>query len=255
MTTDTETDLADARRWALRTLNDAELTDPVETTAVLRLITRSGYVLSADAAEAACVVSHPETAHPYAALFGREQRLTEEVTQFSQSFFQLSPDQRRLRWQMLHDAVAEFSGLLRWLDHLERGLDVAEVPSSSDERLKSLIKACCDVFVAKPPDYQRLRQSYEQSFSGDLQIVAEIVSSHPKFIHTIAPWIETISKRQLAKPEELTQLSALHNRKSRTQNVQTAQTESKTDAWPWWGWLLIMFGLRMVFKILKELNP
>ena len=254
VTTDTDTDLADARRWARRTLSDAELTDPVDTRAVLRLITRSGYVLSADAVEAARVISHPETANPYAPLFGRQQRLTEEVTQFAQSFFQLSPDQRRQRWQVLHDAATEFLGLLLWLDHLKRGLDIADVPCSSDEREKSLIKACCDVFIAKPPEYQRLRQSYEQSFSDDLQSIAKVVSSHPKFVRAIAPWLETISKRQLPAPEELTQLRVLHNRKSKKQKVQTVKTESESDAWPWWGWLIVMVILRVIFKLLKELN-
>lgn len=258
VTTKTDTDLADAHRWALRTLNDAKLTDPVDTTDLLRLITRSSYVLPANAVEAVCIVSNPEAANPFAINFGQEDRLTEKVAEFARAFFQLSPDQRRRRWLVLYDSSAELPGLLRWLDHLEGGLDIEDVPSTGNKTLTTLTKICCDVFVAKPPAYQRLRQAFEQKVSEDGQLwdapIAEFVRRNPKFVHAIAPWVESIAKRQLPAADELVQLSALHNRKSKTAKERTAKAETERDAWPWWAWLLIMFVLRILFKILKELN-
>ncbi len=211
---ETITPSADARRWAIGELDFDKLTEPPDTAAVLRAVTEAGYVLSAESSEAVQVIVNPSVKNPSAEQRGRETRLTQAVSEFANTYFEIPPQQRVEQWKALSDECKEIPSLFRWLDQLASGLTIAEIPTSTRVRTMELIKVSCNAFTEKPPGNIRLRQKYLSAILNDPEdcelVVEEMKSRSPEFVSRIAPWIELIPKLEIPDRNEMTQLCASH---------------------------------------------
>jgi hypothetical protein len=248
VTTDANIASTDARRWGLRMLELNDRTDVADTAAVLRFVTRSNYVLSEEAAEAAQAAINPANANPLAVKYGHEQRMAEAVSEFAAAFFQLPFDQRQARWKGLHDECQNFPSLSRWLDRLRSGLEFTEVPSSETAQLHELVQIICGVYTSKPPGSIRLRQEFVAAYldkpeAWDAAFV-ELRTGHRYFMETIAPWIEGISSR-IPDPDEMRQLRLRHDLKKKPPANEPVKGKSN----PWWLMFFIPLAFRIVFGL------
>ncbi len=250
--TETITPSADARRWAKGKLGFDKLPEPPDTAAVLRAVTKAGYVLSAEAAEAAQVIANPSVENLTAEQRGRELRLAQAVSEFANTFFEIPPEQRVEKWKVLSDECSGIPSLFRWLDQLAIGLQIAEAPTLANSRMNELIKISCKVFTAKPPGRIRQRQQFLASIGDDQDDFAVAVealkSQSPEFVSRIAPWLEVIPKAEIPGRDEAAQLRALHEQKSGKREY----SNTTEDFAPKWVFLFGFFALNIVLAAIRH---
>ena len=81
----------------------------------------------------------------------REEQLNQQIDNLAQEFFQLSPEQRRARWDELYPVCQPWPQLRLWLDQLKRGLDVRpESLANTAESIQVLGTLICRSFVLPP---------------------------------------------------------------------------------------------------------
>ena len=184
---------SDARRWALGTLGLDKTTEPVDAAAVLQIVTESSYVLPLESVDAVATMLNPSLAPRWAAELGRERRLTNAVSGFARTFFDLTEWQQDGGWNSLCHDCREVPSLARWLDDLKPGLGVIELPSSPNERMNELVKLCCEAFVSKRPGRIRRIQELKQKCLDDEETwgiaASELQTLSPQFVEKITPWI------------------------------------------------------------------
>ena len=256
MTTEINTSPDEVRRSALRLLGLDEQASSFETNAILQLVTKSDYLLRAEGSAAIQAVIHPSgELMPSAEIMSfrrreREQQLVVAVREFAREFFDLSYDSRGARWRQLHLDCKDFPSPRRWLHQLAPGLPMAEVPRSPNERVNQLIKISCAVFVASPVNRVRRRQELATICLDEMDdwepAISELMSTYPLFVQTVAAWIEQIPARTLPERNELQQLRALHNRKSKPQQEEVGGGTSK----PWW----VLFVAVALVKVIVSAN-
>ena len=250
--TETITPSADARRWAIGELGFDKLTVLPDKAAVLRAATKAGYVLSPESAEAAQVITNPSVENLTAEQRGRELRLAQAVSEFANTFFEIPAEKRVEQWKALSDECSGIPSLFRWLEQLASGLQIAEVPTSTNNRMNELIKISCKVFTAKPPGRIRQRQQYLASISDEQDdfagAVVELKSRSPEFVSRIAPWIEVIPKAEIPDRNETSQLRALHEQRSEKREYSSP----KEDLAPKLVFLFGFFALNIVLAAIRH---
>ena len=263
VTSDSRTDGTDARDWALHHLGFNDLADSVDSISLLRFVARNDYVLSEETADAIQIAVQPLDASSSATNTGRQRRIAVLVKAFARDFFDFRPEERRNNWESLYEACVGIPSLQSWLDQLRCGLDVLRVPTCSNERINQLVSVSCAVFTAMPPAGIRLRQDYEaenlitfedwqqkyedsqHEYANWKYAVTELQSTHPVFLQTIAPWVETIPNRVTPGPDEIAQLRGLHNLTLKT--MENVEPESGSVLFMWLG----SIGVSIIIILIK----
>ena len=206
MTTETLPASSDAVRWARRSLRIDDVESASSTAELLRRVTEWEFVVSPETADAVQLLANPAglaAGSNFAALAtqrGCEQRWEALVADFANEFFDLTPDQRGQRWRVLMDECPQIPSLVPWIFNLALGIEIAGVPSSTDDRFNELVQSCCQSFVARPPANIRMRQEFMAMCRADpdqWEAVANgLQSTHADFVRHVAPWIEDFSDHQ-----------------------------------------------------------
>ncbi len=247
MTTDTPPPLADAEHWARHSLRIDDVNSAPSTAELLRRVTEWEYVVSPETADAVQLLANPEglaesNITALATQRGCEQRWEALVADFTNEFFDLTPDQRGQRWQFLMDECREIPRLVDRLCDLSLGVEIAGVPTSTDDLINELVQACCKIFIALPPTKIRMRQDFMAMCRADPHpweaAAQELQSTDADFVSHIAPWVDEVAS--LRESDERME-RANHAVRFRVSDPKTQQPTNRQQAsqFPWW-WIVVV---------------
>lgn len=205
---------AHARRWSESVL---ELPEGADNRTLLRRLTEADYFASADDANAMQLLlspesrSLPEDAPSAADFYGRREAVDRSLAHYAETFFDLTPVQRRQQWHSLAAEAADFPDLSDWLQRLEPALGVAKVPTTGDDRIDRFVDLCSQSFVARAPWHARQRQAIAHLYCQTPHlwepVVQYLIGYRPAFINVVAPWIYGLQRLNLAELDKFNLIS------------------------------------------------
>lgn len=197
---------ADARLWALRTLDLDQHNEPLDSAAMLRLVTKLDYHIEPPMIDSMLIVANPSglATRPrvlkQAANLGCHQRCHTALTAFVEQFFDYSCDERRNRWASLVTDCASVPALTMRLKRLEPGLDVERPSPNDNPNHRQLIQTCCAVFLSRQPLAARQRREFCELWRRDVStwedVTDEALENHPYFFERVAPWVDDFGDRR-----------------------------------------------------------
>ena len=195
---------SEAQEWAVRTLDIHGEPSSLSLLTALRWLDCSNYIHPSETVEALRIIANPLTIPDWISSKAREQKLAEIVSQFARTFFEVPSNHRQAKLTSLYEECKDMASLRIWLDQLRQGLEVGELPHSTNDDMNRLIKACCDAFAARPPVSIRRRHAVvmmcrteEATWNNAIE---ELRSGHAQFVNDVVPWMNEQASEEIGLP-------------------------------------------------------
>ena len=252
MTTESSVSPVNARLWSATLL---EVEESSSRSALLKYVTASDYIVSADRADALQILTNPQAlvlqpnVIQRAERCGFENQMQAGVSKFAKSYFEMPHLERREHWQTLFTDCEQFPGLLSWLKDLEPALDVEQVHIAEDQHLNSFVQLCCQVFVARGIEQARMRQDIVRTYCENSdnweRVVKRLQYEHSYFVNNVAPWVNIL--------EESRRSELLNDAPLLVMPVATATSQqAPTLNGNWWTGIAVFAIANAVFRLITS---
>ena len=185
-----------------------------------------------------------------------EGRLRAEVESLTAQFFELTPADRRQRWQQLAQLCEPLPRLRLRLAPLERALEIQIAGVAEDETMQALVERVCKLFLLPPGAREAQRHDWLDAMvaEGDAwkRPARRLSQRHPRIAKLDSDFVLALARPRL----DLTPLLAaaywkvrpnFPRRKARP--VATPQPSSKGN---WWWVIPLIFVVSSVGRLVEQ---